>query len=60
MRKLTVKGNLIESVRVVAGESGPERYAGAELVKYLEKMGIPAGDSLTITVKLNEALGRDG
>ena len=60
MRKLTVKGNLIESVRVVAGESGPERYAGAELVKYLEKMGIPAGDGFTITVKLNEALGRDG
>ncbi len=60
MRKLTVKGNLIDSVRVVAGESGPEQYAGAELVKYLEKMGIPAGEGLTITVKLDETLDRDG
>ena len=60
MRKLTVKGNFIDSVRVAAGESGPEQYAGAELVKYLGKMGIPAGDGLTITVRLDETVGRDG
>ena len=37
MRKLIVKEKEIESVRIIAGESAPERYAASELEKYLLK-----------------------
>ena len=60
MRNLSVLGKPYDSVRVTAGESGPEQYAGAELVKYLEKMGLPAGDGLSISVTTDGEAGRDG
>ena len=60
MRKLIVKDNVAESVHIIAGESGPEQYAGAELAKYLGKIGIPAGDGLAVKAQIDPALDRDG
>ena len=60
MRALTVKGTRFDRACVCAGESAPEQYAAAELVKYLDKMGIPAGDGLRITLGIDPAIGRDG
>lgn len=60
MRKLIVKGKNIESVRILTGESGSERYAGAELEKYLGKAGISVGEDLTIRVQEDKTLQRDG
>ncbi len=60
MRKLIVKEKNIESVRILTGESGSERYAGAELEKYLGKAGIPSGEDLTIRVQEDKTLQRDG
>ncbi len=59
MRTLTVKGERIASVRVRAGESAQEKYAGAELAKYLEKLGIPAGDGLTIDIGIDPELPKE-
>ena len=60
MRTLIVKNKKIASVKIQTGESAPERYAGAELTKYLSKFGIPAGDALTIDVRIDPALPKDG
>ncbi len=60
MRKLIVKGNVIDRLCVKAGVSAPEQYAAAELVKYLDQMGIPAGEGLAVEVKLDASIGRDG
>ena len=60
MRKLIFKGKTVDSVCIRAGESGSEQYAGAELAKYLDKLGIPAGDGLTVCVKVDSSVGRDG
>lgn len=63
MRALTVKGTRYDRVRVCAGENAAEQYAAAELIKYLDKMGIPAGDGetvLTVELTVDPAIGRDG
>jgi len=60
MRKLIVKGKTAESVRILPGKSGAERYAGEELEKYLGRIGIPVGDELTIRVQEDSTLQRDG
>ncbi len=60
VRKLIVKGKTIASGCIKTGESGSEQYAGAELAKYLDKLGIPAGDGLCVKVAIDPALARDG
>ena len=60
VRRLIVKGKTIESVCIKAGESGSEQYAGAELAKYLGKLGIPAGEGLCVKVAVDPTLDRDG
>ena len=61
MRNFVVKGNRFEAVRVTADESAPEQYARAELIKYLDAMGVPAGEGgLTIELSLDASIGRDG
>jgi len=51
---------MIESVQIKAGESAPEKYAGAELEKYLGKIGIPSGNGLDIKVEIDPSIDRDG
>ena len=60
MRKLIVKGREIASVRIRVGESAQERYAGGELAKYLAKFGIPEGDGLTVNVRIDPDLPKEG
>ena len=63
MRAFTVKGTRFDVARVVAGKSASEQYAAAELVKYLDKMGVSAegGEAvLTLALSLDPAIGRDG
>ena len=44
MRKLIVKGKEITAVRIHSGETAPERYAAAELEKYLGQIAGIASD----------------
>ena len=60
MRKLIVKDSVIEGVQILAGESGAERYAGAELEKYLEKAGISCKGGFAVKVQIDPELTRDG
>ncbi|MBE6597860.1 MAG: DUF4838 domain-containing protein [Ruminococcaceae bacterium] len=61
MRKLIVKGTEIAAVNITSGESAPEKYAAAELAKYLDKIaGITTGGGYPITVKIDDRLHRDG
>ena len=60
MRKLIVKEKEYAAARVVSGGSAPEQYAGAELEKYLGKIGIPEGDGARFDVRIDPALERDG
>ena len=61
MRALTVKGTRYDSARVFSSENAPEQYAAAELAKYLEKMGVPAGEGgLGFDLSIDPAIGRDG
>ena len=58
---VTVKETRYACVRVTAGESAPEQYAAAELIKYLKKMGVPEGEGgLTIRLAVAPSIGRDG
>lgn len=60
MRKLIVCEKEYTTVQITAGETAAEQYAGAELIKYLEKAGIAAGDGIGIRVQLDSAIDRDG
>jgi hypothetical protein len=60
MRTLIVKGKKFTAATIRTGESAQERYAAAELAKYLSKVGIPAGDGLTFDVRCDAAVPRDG
>ncbi len=60
MRTLIVMGKKIASARIRTGESAQEKYAGAELAKYLSKFGIPSGDGLTFDIGLDPALPKEG
>lgn len=61
MRKLIVKGQEITAVRIASGESAPERYAAAELEKYLGQIaGISFEGDYPITLSIDPAIGRDG
>ena len=59
MRQLVIKGTAFASVNVTCGESGPERYAAAELKRYLEKIGVAADGGAAVTVKTEASLPRD-
>ena len=60
MRTLIVKDTEITSVNIQPGESAAEKYAGKELAKYLEKIGIPAGDGVVIDVCIDPSLPEEG
>ncbi len=60
MRTLIVKDKKIASVKILTGESAAEKYAGTELMKYLRLFGIGAGDDLTIELKIDGSVPRDG
>ncbi len=60
MRKLIIGEKQADSVQIVTGPSPAEAYAGAELAKYLAKIGIEAGDGVTITVQEDKDLPPDG
>ena len=61
MRKLIIRGREAAAVRIAAGPTPPEQYAGAELRKYLGKIGIgEKEDGAVFTVKLDPSLERDG
>ena len=58
---VTVKGIRYACVRVMAGESDSEQHAAAELVKYLNKMGVPEGEGgATVRLAVEPSVGRDG
>jgi hypothetical protein len=60
MRTLIVKDRKVSSVKIRTGESAPEKYAGAEMAKYLGKFGIPSGEDLLIDIRCDAAVPRDG
>jgi hypothetical protein len=60
MRTLIVKNEKIASATVQTGESASEKYAGKELAAYLARLGIPAGDGLTIDVRIDPELPVEG
>ncbi len=60
MRTLIVKDKKIASVKILTGAGAPEQYAGAELMKYLRKFGIDAGEDLTIDIRCDAAVPQDG
>lgn len=62
MRKLIVLGNEVNSVKIVSGESLPEKNAAYELKKYLEIIGINVCDdgAFTFSVGIDGGIGRDG
>ena len=59
MRKLVIKGRRSASASIRCGGSEPERYAAAELKRYLEKIGIGADGGAEITVAIAPDLPRD-
>jgi hypothetical protein len=59
-RRLIVKDKRTASVRIRTGDSAAEKYAGKELTKYLEKIGIPMGDGLPIDVRIDPTLPDEG
>ena len=60
MRNLIIKGTSVKSARVYAGDTEQEQYAADQLSFYLEKFGIIQGDDLTIEIRRNETLPREG
>ena len=60
MRQLIVKGNAIEQVKIISGESGPEQYAARELDAYLTRAGIKTGGGMQIRIALDDTLPNDG
>ena len=59
MRRLIIKGTAFTAANVTCGGSEAERYAAAELRKYLEKIGIGPGGGAEISVAVAPELPRD-
>jgi hypothetical protein len=61
MRRLFIGEKEVSSVSIRPGISEPEKYAAAELEKYLTKIGIPVSeDGAEIRIGLDKSIGRDG
>ncbi len=60
MRKLILGETEATSVQIITGSSAAETYAGAELTKYLAKIGIGTGDGVTIRIAEDKTLPDDG
>ena len=60
MRKLIIHDKEIQSVRIICGNTEPEKYAASELEAYFCKFGIPISeDGTVIHISLDENLKRD-
>ncbi len=60
MRKLIINEKEIPAVRIICGDTEPEKYAASELEAYFGKFGIPVcEDGTVIRIGLNESLKRD-
>ena len=60
MRKLIVKGKEFSAIQVQVGEDIVAQHAASEFVKYMNKMGIPEGEGLTVKLYRDENIGIDG
>ena len=59
MKKIILKGRAFSTVTVLSGESDAERYAAAELKRYLEKLGVGLDGGASVTVRADPALAGD-